>query len=67
MLVSYTVSLYMFTDTASVYKNESFIGEAVKDVCRKFGIDEKEVKITSKLGLSQSAIYSIHLFIISIT
>lgn len=45
----------MYTDTASVYKNERFIGEALKDVCMTLGIDEKEVLITTKLGLSQAA------------
>lgn len=48
----------MYTDTASVYGNERFIGEALKEVCMTLGIDEKEVLITTKLGLSQAATHS---------
>lgn len=41
---------YRLIDTASVYKNESLIGEALRDVCPKLGIDESAVLVTTKLA-----------------
>ena len=48
--------MYMYIptkDTAAVYKNEKLIGEALKDLCPKLGIPEREILLTSKLGMSQ--------------
>lgn len=38
------------TDTASVYKNESDIGEALKKLLPEHGLQREDVFITSKLG-----------------
>ncbi|CAC5397406.1 Uncharacterized oxidoreductase MSMEG_2408/MSMEI_2347,Aldo-keto reductase family 1 member A1 [Mytilus coruscus] len=44
------VSGYRSFDTASVYKNESDIGEAMNELLPELGLQRKDVFITSKLG-----------------
>jgi diketogulonate reductase-like aldo/keto reductase len=44
---------YRLIDTASGYGNESFIGEALRDICPRLGIEERDILITTKLGASQ--------------
>lgn len=45
-------------DTAAVYKNESLIGQALKDLCPKYGIHQREVFLTSKLGWFGDSVHS---------
>ena len=51
--VTFTPMYIPTKDTAAVYKNEKLIGEALKDLCPKLGIPEREILLTSKLGMSQ--------------
>jgi diketogulonate reductase-like aldo/keto reductase len=43
-------SPHYIPDTASGYGNESFIGEALRDICPRLGIEERDILITTKLA-----------------
>lgn len=41
---------YRMVDTAAVYRNETYIGQALKKLCPKHGLRPEEVFVTSKLA-----------------
>jgi len=41
---------YRFIDTAASYGNEKIIGNALKELLPKYGLDRKDIFITSKLS-----------------